>query len=85
MRVARDSPFGGAEGWKTGKQAGAFSIGGQRKADASRGSTNEGKTPPPDFQRGWVWDNEHVRSLPVSFARAQSLSRSARSWIVNCY
>ena len=24
----------------------------------------------PDFQRGWVWDDEHVRSLLVSIARA---------------
>ena len=24
----------------------------------------------PDFQRGWVWDEEHVRSLLVSIARS---------------
>lgn len=24
----------------------------------------------PDFQRGWVWDDEHVRSLLVSVARS---------------
>lgn len=24
----------------------------------------------PDFQRGWVWDDEHVRSLLVSIARS---------------
>jgi hypothetical protein len=24
----------------------------------------------PDFQRGWVWDDEHIRSLLVSIARA---------------
>ena len=23
----------------------------------------------PDFQRGWVWDDEHIRSLLVSIAR----------------
>lgn len=23
----------------------------------------------PDFQRGWVWDDEHVRGLLVSIAR----------------
>ena len=24
----------------------------------------------PDFQRGWVWDDEHVRSLLVSISRS---------------
>jgi len=24
----------------------------------------------PDFQRGWVWDDEHVRSLLISVARS---------------
>lgn len=24
----------------------------------------------PDFQRGWVWDDEHVKSLLVSIARS---------------
>ncbi|WP_036281774.1 DUF262 domain-containing protein [Methylocystis sp. ATCC 49242] len=28
-----------------------------------------GKVQLPDFQRGWVWDDEHVRSLLVSIAR----------------
>ena len=28
-----------------------------------------GKIQLPDFQRGWVWDDEHVRSLLVSIAR----------------
>ena len=35
----------------------------------------EGKVQLPDFQRGSVWDDEHVRSLLVSVARP---SRSAR-------
>src|SRR5690606_16245324 len=30
----------------------------------------DGKTQLPDFQRGWVWDDEHVRSLLVSIARS---------------
>ncbi len=30
----------------------------------------EGKLQLPDFQRGWVWDDEHVRSLLVSVARS---------------
>ena len=30
----------------------------------------EGKLQLPDFQRGWVWDDEHVRSLMVSVARS---------------
>lgn len=30
----------------------------------------EGKVQLPDFQRGWVWDDEHVRSLLVSIARS---------------
>lgn len=30
----------------------------------------EGKIQLPDFQRGWVWDDEHIRSLLVSIARA---------------
>jgi len=29
-----------------------------------------GKLQLPDFQRGWVWDDEHVRSLLVSIARS---------------
>ncbi len=30
----------------------------------------EGEYQLPDFQRGWVWDDEHVRSLLVSIARS---------------
>jgi len=30
----------------------------------------EGKIQLPDFQRGWIWDDEHIRSLMVSIARA---------------
>jgi hypothetical protein len=30
----------------------------------------EGKIQLPDFQRGWVWDDDHIRSLLVSIARA---------------
>ena len=30
----------------------------------------EGKIQLPDFQRGWVWDDEHIRSLVVSIARS---------------
>jgi hypothetical protein len=30
----------------------------------------DGKMQLPDFQRGWVWDDEHVRSLLVSIARS---------------
>jgi Protein of unknown function DUF262 len=30
----------------------------------------EGKIQLPDFQRGWVWDYEHIRSLLVSIARS---------------
>lgn len=29
-----------------------------------------GKIQLPDFQRGWVWDDEHIRSLLTSIARA---------------
>src|SRR5262249_40462779 len=29
-----------------------------------------GKVQLPDFQRGWVWDDNHVRSLLVSIARS---------------
>lgn len=29
-----------------------------------------GKTQLPDFQRGWVWDDEHIQSLLVSIARS---------------
>ena len=24
----------------------------------------------PDFQRGWIWDDDHVRSLLISIARS---------------
>ena len=30
----------------------------------------KGKIQLPDFQRGWVWDDEHIRSLLVSIARS---------------
>ncbi len=30
----------------------------------------DGKLQLPDFQRGWVWDDEHIRSLLVSVARS---------------
>ncbi len=30
----------------------------------------EGKLQLPDFQRGWVWDDAHIRSLLVSIARS---------------
>jgi hypothetical protein len=30
----------------------------------------EGKLQLPDFQRGWVWDDEHIRSVMVSVARS---------------
>ncbi len=30
----------------------------------------EGKLQLPDFQRGWVWDDTHIRSLLVSIARS---------------
>ena len=31
-------------------------------------SLREGKTQLPDFQRGWVWDDEHIRSLLASIS-----------------
>ncbi len=34
------------------------------------GDITKGKIQLPDFQRGWVWDDEHVRSLLVSIARS---------------
>jgi hypothetical protein len=34
------------------------------------GDIQDGKIQLPDFQRGWVWDDEHIRSLLVSIARA---------------
>jgi hypothetical protein len=34
------------------------------------GEIVKGKVQLPDFQRGWVWDDEHVRSLLVSIARS---------------
>ena len=30
----------------------------------------KGKVQLPDFQRGWVWDDDHIRSLLVSIARS---------------
>ena len=32
--------------------------------------TREGKIQLPDFQRGWVWDDDHVRDLLVSIGRS---------------
>ena len=40
-----------------------------RLADLLR-DIDAGKIQLPDFQRGWVWDDEHIRSLLVSIARA---------------
>jgi hypothetical protein len=34
------------------------------------GEIVKGKIQLPDFQRGWIWDDEHVRSLLVSIARS---------------
>lgn len=31
---------------------------------------HEGKIQLPDFQRGWVWDDDHIRDLLVSIARS---------------
>lgn len=31
-------------------------------------SIDEGKTALPDFQRGWVWDDEHIKSLLASIS-----------------
>lgn len=31
---------------------------------------SEGKTQLPDFQRGWVWDDDHIRDLLASVCRA---------------
>ena len=31
---------------------------------------SEGKIQLPDFQRGWVWDDDHIRDLLVSIARS---------------
>src|SRR5580704_16829316 len=33
-------------------------------------SIRNGKTQLPDFQRGWVWDDEHIRSLRASISRS---------------
>ncbi|MFP4033269.1 MAG: DUF262 domain-containing protein, partial [Desulfococcaceae bacterium] len=30
----------------------------------------EGKIQLPDFQRGWIWDDDHIRDLLVSIARS---------------
>ena len=32
--------------------------------------TREGKIQLPDFQRGWVWDDDHIRDLLVSIGRS---------------
>lgn len=39
------------------------------------GQITDGRVQLPDFQRGWVWDDEHVRSLLVSIARSFPLVR----------
>ena len=31
-------------------------------------SISKGKTQLPDFQRGWIWDDEHIRSLLASIS-----------------
>lgn len=32
--------------------------------------TRQGKIQLPDFQRGWVWDDDHIRDLLISIARS---------------
>ena len=32
------------------------------------GEAADGSTQLPDFQRGWVWDDDHVRSLLASIS-----------------
>ena len=34
------------------------------------GEIVKGKIQLPDFQRGWIWDDAHVRSLLISIARS---------------
>src|SRR5579859_6181363 len=34
------------------------------------GGIAQGKTQLPDFQRGWVWDDEHIRSLLASVSQS---------------
>ena len=36
--------------------------------DALLSEAADGSTQLPDFQRGWVWDDEHVRSLLASIS-----------------
>lgn len=31
---------------------------------------SQGKLQLPDFQRGWVWDDDHIRDLLVSIGRS---------------
>ena len=33
-------------------------------------NVNSGKIQLPDFQRGWVWDDDHIRSLIASISLA---------------
>lgn len=33
-------------------------------------SIAKGEMQLPDFQRGWVWDDEHIRSLIASLSRS---------------
>ena len=32
-------------------------------------NAEEGEAQLPDFQRGWVWDDEHIRDLLASVSR----------------
>ncbi len=34
----------------------------------------KGKIQLPDFQRGWIWDDEHIRSLRLSGTYTQHVS-----------
>lgn len=42
----------------------------KRSLDDVLKDVSNGKIQLPDFQRGWVWDDSHVRSLLVSIARS---------------
>jgi len=43
----------------------------------------KGKIQLPDFQRGWVWDDEHIRSLLVRWNTGYKIASVVRN--INVY
>jgi hypothetical protein len=63
-------PFPNGRSPKSSGESGSTFDSTKRLLPDILGEIVKGKIQLPDFQRGWVWDDDHVRSLLVSVARS---------------